>query len=118
MTSAASVLAAPVRSSASGKLKLVLVTLAIVAAAELIGPVQFSVDPGKVALLPMLWAPVGLRYHALHHLLPGVPYHGLAEAHRRLVKTLDADSPYHKGNYPGLPGLVGKIVRSTMIDRR
>ena len=56
MTSAASVLAAPVRSSASGKLKLVLVTLAIVAAAELIGPVQFSVGPGKVALLPMLWA--------------------------------------------------------------
>ncbi len=56
MTSAASVLAAPVRSSASGKFKLVLVTLAIVAAAELIGPVQFSVGPGKVALLPMLWA--------------------------------------------------------------
>jgi fatty acid desaturase len=22
-----------------------------------------------------LWAPVGLRYHALHHLLPSVPYH-------------------------------------------
>ncbi len=77
-----------------------------------------SVNVPPPALLPMLWAPVGLRYHALHHLLPGVPYHGLAEAHRRLVKTLDADSPYHKGNYPGLPGLVGKIVRSTMIDRR
>ena len=56
MTSAASVLAAAAPSSASGKLKLALVTLAIVAAAELIGPVQFSVGPGKVALLPMLWA--------------------------------------------------------------
>lgn len=31
-----------------------------------------------------LWAPVGLRYHALHHYLPGLPYHSLPEAHRRL----------------------------------
>jgi fatty acid desaturase len=31
-------------------------------------------------LLPALWAPVGLRYHALHHLLPSLPYHALGEA--------------------------------------
>ncbi|HET9510136.1 MAG TPA: fatty acid desaturase, partial [Sphingomonas sp.] len=43
-----------------------------------------SVNVPPPALLPMLWAPVGLRYHALHHLLPGVPYHSLGEAHRRL----------------------------------
>lgn len=73
-----------------------------------------SVNVPPPALLPALWAPVGLRYHALHHLLPGVPYHGLAEAHRRLSKALDASSPYHKANYPGLPGLVGRLVRSTM----
>ncbi len=30
------------------------------------------------------WAPVGLRYHALHHMLPSLPYHSLGEAHRRL----------------------------------
>ena len=24
-----------------------------------------------------LWAPVGLRYHALHHYFPGIPYHNL-----------------------------------------
>jgi hypothetical protein len=37
--------------------------------------------PGPIA---ELWAPVGLRYHALHHMLPSVPYHSLPEAHRRL----------------------------------
>lgn len=67
--------------------------------------------------LPALWAPVGLRYHALHHLLPSVPYHALGEAHRRLIATLDADSPYHKGNYKGMLPLVGKIARSTMGAR-
>lgn len=41
-----------------------------------------------------LWAPVGLRYHALHHLFPGIPYHNLGTAHRRLIDALPADSPY------------------------
>ena len=41
-----------------------------------------------------LWAPVGLRFHALHHLFPTLPYHSLAEAHRRLMSQLPADSPY------------------------
>ena len=77
-----------------------------------------TVNVPPPALLPMLWAPVGLRYHALHHLLPGVPYHALGEAHRRLSAALDAISPYHQASYPGLPGLVARIVRSTMVARR
>jgi fatty acid desaturase len=77
-----------------------------------------TVNVPPPALLPMLWAPVGLRYHALHHLLPGVPYHALGEAHRRLSATLDAMSPYHQASYPGLPGLVARIARSTMVVRR
>ncbi|MES2055061.1 MAG: fatty acid desaturase [Pseudomonadota bacterium] len=76
-----------------------------------------TVNVPPPALLPMLWAPVGLRYHALHHLLPGVPYHALGEAHRRISAALDAQSPYHKASYPGLPGLVMKIARSTMGAR-
>jgi len=36
-------------------------------------------------LLAPLWAPVGLRYHAVHHLFPGLPYHALGEARRRIV---------------------------------
>ena len=77
-------------------------------------------DSGNVpppSTLPALWAPVGLRYHALHHLLPGVPYHARGEAHRRLSAALSADSPYHKGNHAGLFPLIGKIARSTMGGR-
>ena len=76
-----------------------------------------TVNVPPPSLLPALWAPVGLRYHALHHLLPSVPYHALGEAHRRLTASLEAESPYHKASYPGLPGLVWKIGRSTMGRR-
>lgn len=43
-----------------------------------------------------LWAPIGLRFHALHHIFPTMPYHALAKAHRRLMEHLPADSPYRK----------------------
>ncbi len=46
------------------------------------------------ALTGELWAPVGLRFHALHHLFPSLPYHALPKAHRRLMHELPADSPY------------------------
>lgn len=73
-----------------------------------------SVNVPPPALLPALWAPVGLRYHALHHLLPSVPYHALGEAHRRLSAQLEVDSAYHRANYGGLPGLAYRLAKSTM----
>jgi fatty acid desaturase len=73
-----------------------------------------SVNVPPPALLPGLWAPVGLRYHALHHLLPSVPYHNLGIAHRRLAAVLDSGSPYFKANYKGLPGLMWKIGLSSV----
>lgn len=76
-----------------------------------------SVNVPEPGLLPYLWAPVGLRYHALHHLLPAVPYHSLGEAHRRLVAALDPNSAYHKANYPTLSGLVVKLAQGTMRQR-
>jgi fatty acid desaturase len=49
-----------------------------------------------------LWAPVGMRYHALHHLLPALPYHNLSAAYRRLRQALPADSIYHDSTSPSL----------------
>ncbi len=73
-----------------------------------------SVNVPPPALLTPLWAPVGLRFHALHHLLPSMPYHSLGEAHRRLTAQFGGASTYDKANYPGLAPLIGKLARSTM----
>ncbi|MEP5938050.1 MAG: fatty acid desaturase [Erythrobacter sp.] len=70
--------------------------------------------PGRIA---ELWAPVGLRYHALHHLMPSIPYHALPEAHRRLVTQMGAGSTYDGANHRGMFELVSRIARSTMSGR-
>ena len=77
-----------------------------------------SVNVPPPAYLPMLWAPVGLRYHALHHLLPSLPYHSLGEAHRRLSAALDPASPFHKASYKSATGLMLRITRSTLVRGR
>ena len=76
-----------------------------------------SVNVPPPTLLPALWAPVGLRYHGVHHLLPGLPYHSLGEAHRRLTAALDDGSHYHRGHHSGLPRLVERLARSTLARR-
>jgi len=76
-----------------------------------------SVNVPPPSYLPFLWAPVGLRYHALHHLVPSVPYHSLGEAHRRLVAMVGDASPYHGANHTGLGVLVLRLMRSTMSRR-
>ena len=64
------------------------------------GPMSFSEQIGDSAtLLGSTWTtgwmtPVGTRYHALHHLLPELPYHGLPQVHAALMDELAPDDPY------------------------
>jgi fatty acid desaturase len=51
--------------------------------------------------LTLLFFPFSIRYHALHHLFPSLPYHNLAAAHAYLTEHLPADSPYHGLDQPG-----------------
>lgn len=46
-------------------------------------------------IVTKLLCPVGTRWHALHHIVPQVPYHNLALADERLVFRLPVDSEYH-----------------------
>ncbi|MEM6267050.1 MAG: fatty acid desaturase, partial [Pseudomonadota bacterium] len=71
--------------------------------------------PGQVA---EIWAPVGLRYHALHHLMPSMPYHDLPEAHRRLHREFGDHSTYDGANHSGMLALIARIARSTMMRSR
>lgn len=76
-----------------------------------------SVNVPPPALFAGMWAPVGLRYHATHHLLPSLPYHSLAEAHRRLSGHLAPETTYWRASHGGMIPLVWRIARSTMGAR-
>ena len=66
--------------------------------------------PRRSWLIP-LWAPVGLRFHAIHHLFPGVPYHNLAAAHDRVMGMLPEGSPYHRTAGYGLAASLSELWR-------
>ena len=59
----------------------------------------------------VLMFPVGLRYHALHHLFPFLPYHNLGKAHARLLAQLPAGSPYHSVNHNSYFAAVARLWR-------
>lgn len=58
-----------------------------------------------------LWAPVGLRFHALHHLFPSLPYHAMPEVHAKLMAGLPEDSPYRQTESPGLLSTLADLWR-------
>ena len=62
--------------------------------------------------LTVLLFPVGLRYHALHHLFPSLPYHNLGEAHRRLSRGLPPDAPYKATGRESFFAAVAEMWRS------
>lgn len=76
-----------------------------------------SVNVPPPGLVAEIWAPVGLRYHALHHLLPSMPYHALPESHRRLSAHLGAETTYARSSHKGLWPLMARLASSTMRPR-
>ncbi|MDX1965121.1 MAG: fatty acid desaturase [Pirellulales bacterium] len=61
-----------------------------------------SVNYPRRPLLTGLWAPVGLQFHALHHLFPSLPYHNLRRAHNKLMRELPENSLYRLTNADSL----------------
>lgn len=65
---------------------------------------QQALDAIDIAggLLSEVWAPLNGRLHALHHLLPALPYHALPEARRRLEGVLPRDAWLRRASEPSL----------------
>jgi len=61
-----------------------------------------SINLRMWSLPEALIAPVGLRFHALHHFLPSLPYHSLGAVHRRLLEALPQDAAYRQTSSEGL----------------
>ncbi len=65
--------------------------------------------PGNI--FTSLWAPVGLRFHATHHLFPRIPYHALGQTHKRLMEFLGKNSHYKETIRSGLLPALGQLWR-------
>ena len=72
---------------------------------------QDSVNITGQTWLTIWLFPVGLRYHALHHLFPGLPYHNMGEAHRRLMAHFGPESPYSVANHNNYFRVVATLFR-------
>ncbi len=64
-----------------------------------------------------LWAPVGLRYHALHHYFPGIPYHSLPTAYRRISGHASFGGDYRKMSSPSLSSSLCKLIKNGLRKR-
>jgi len=73
--------------------------------------IEDSVNHPDGGLLTELLCPVGLRFHALHHMLPSLPYHSLPEAHQILMRQLPAHSLYRQANSPSVWATLAQLVR-------
>lgn len=69
-----------------------------------------SVNVTGHPILTELWAPLGLRYHALHHLAPRLPYHALGRAHRLLCASLPEDDAYRSVTFHSLREVVAHVA--------
>ncbi len=73
--------------------------------------------PGN-RFITALWAPVGLRFHATHHLFMSIPYHNLGKAQRRLVNGLSDKTLYLQTIRSGLWDALTRIWNESSISSR
>lgn len=95
-------------------------TLRTLAAHRYRNPADHPLDvPGQFAdsvnipgrWITPLWAPVGLQFHATHHLFPALPYHALREAHARLSTQLSDPSAYLATERSGMWAAIAELWR-------
>lgn len=79
---------------------------------NLAAQVEESINITGQTWLTVALFPVGLRYHALHHLFPALPYHNMDTAHRRLMEHLPADASYRDTNRNSFFAAVAELWRS------
>jgi fatty acid desaturase len=63
------------------------------------------------SVLAELWAPVGLRFHAMHHLFPQLPYHALPEARRRVITWTGSQNPIRESARGSLFSVLLQLLR-------
>jgi fatty acid desaturase len=76
-----------------------------------------SVDVTGGILAPF-WAPVGLRYHATHHLFPQMPYHNLGKAHALLVKNLSDNNLYLSATRNNLWHALSTLWQDSLLSQK
>ena len=65
------------------------------------------------SFLGVLWAPVGLRFHATHHLIPEMPYHALGKTHQRLLEQFSKKNLYSQTNSNGLIATLARLWKES-----
>ena len=77
-----------------------------------------SVDIPGNRYISSLWAPVGLRFHATHHLFPGMPYHSLEKAYFRLKAELPDNRLFLAATRKSLLSAVAQLWREARAAQK
>ncbi len=63
------------------------------------------------SLFGIFWAPVGLRFHATHHLIPEMPYHSLGKTHNKLMERFSQNNLYSQATSHSLRSALCRLWR-------
>jgi fatty acid desaturase len=77
-----------------------------------------SITLDNDSLPAIILNPVGLRYHATHHLFPSMPYHNMRAAHKRLMQRLPVNSTYRQTVAYSVWPVIAKLWRQAREHSR